>query len=301
MKNNQPLVSIIIVTWNRKEEILDALEAIGKQSYSNIEVVVVDNGSSDGTIEEIKRLYKSYKLVCLPSNIGCEEGFNVGIVNSTGSILIYLDSDAFFEDEGVQKIVDKFNDNPSLGIVDPRIYNFFSNSIQNEPKNWPPHDRIFTGCAVGIRREVIDNTGLRPGNYFIYASEADISIRALDFGYKIEHFKDILAYHKESPTKRLSPKFFYYNTRNNIWLIFKHYPLIPAFIELFNLLVINLFLSIKSLSIHYYLLGFLEGLIKLPIIIKNERKPLKRWYLGRLYPNISELLGILRKKYVKKN
>ena len=127
MKNNQPLVSIIIVTWNRKEEILDALEAIGKQSYNNIEVVVVDNGSSDGTIEEVRRLYKSYKLVCLPSNVGCEEGFNVGIVNSTGTILIYLDSDAFFEDEGIQKIVDKFNDNPSLGIVDPRIYNFFSN------------------------------------------------------------------------------------------------------------------------------------------------------------------------------
>ena len=77
--------------------------------------------------------------------------------------------------------------------------------------------------------------------------------------------------------------------------------MIPAFIELFNLLVINLSLSIKSFSIHYYLLGFLEGLIKLPIIIKNERKPLKRWYLGRLYPNISELLGILRKKYGKKN
>ena len=62
MKNNQPLVSIIIVTWNRKEEILDALSAIKKQTYDNIEVVVVDNGSSDGTVEEIRRQYKNYKF-----------------------------------------------------------------------------------------------------------------------------------------------------------------------------------------------------------------------------------------------
>ena len=136
----------------------------------------------------------------------------------------------FLKTKAFQKIVDKFNDNPSLGIVDP-VFITFPNSIQNEPKNWPPHDRIFTGCAVGIRREVIDNTGLRPENYFIYASEADISIRALDFGYKIEHFEDILAYHKESQQKTFT-KVFYYNTRNNIWLVFKHYPLIPAFIEL---------------------------------------------------------------------
>ena len=301
MKKNHPLVSIIIVTWNRKDDILDALDAIKRQTYSNLEVVVVDNGSTDGTVKEIRRLYKDYKLICLPSNVGCEEGFNVGIINSTGSILIYLDSDAFFEDDGISKIVDKFNNDSSLGIVDPRIYNFFSKSIQNEPKNWPPHDRIFTGCAVGIKKEVIENTGLRPKNYFIYVSENDISMRALDYGYKIEHFSDILAYHKESPIKRLSPKFYYYNTRNSIWLICKHYPLLPALRELIYLLLINFILSLKSFSLHYYFLGLFEGIFKLPTVIKNERKPLKKWYLGRLYPTIKEGIEIWKKKYGKSN
>ena len=301
MKKNQPLVSIIIVTWNRKNDILDALDDIKRQTYPHLEVIIVDNGSTDGTIQEVKRLYKDYKLICLPSNVGCEEGFNVGIVNSTGSILIYLDSDAFFEDNGISKIVDKFNKDSSLGIIDPRIYNFFSKSIQNEPKNWPPQDRIFTGCAVGIRREVIDNTGLRPKNYFIYGSEIDISMRALDYGYKIEHSSDILAYHKESPTKRLSKKFYYYNTRNSIWLICKYYPLFPALREMIYLLLINLALSLKSFSLHYYFWGLFEGIFKLPQIIKNERKPLKKWYLGRLYPTIKEGIKIWEKKYGKSN
>ena len=51
-------------------------------------------------------------------------------------------------------------------------------------------------------------------------------------------------------------------------------------------LIINFILSLRTLSLHYYFLGMFEGLIKLPSVIKNERKPLKKWYLGRIYPPI---------------
>ena len=297
--NNQ-LVSVIIVTWNRKDDILETLESLQRQTYSNLEVIIVDNGSSDGTVEEIRQLYPNYKLICLPSNVGCEEGFNIGIVNSTGSILVFLDSDAFFEDDGINKIVHKFNNDPSLGIVDPRIFNFFSKKIQNEPKNWPKHNR-FTGCAVGLKKELFDNVGLRPKNYFIYASEEDVGIRALDYGYKIQHFSNIVAYHKESPTTRLSSKFYYYNTRNVLWLICKHYPLLPAIREVIFHFTINFILSLKTLSLHYYFLGMIEGIFKLPLIIKNERKPLKKWYLGRIYPSGAQIIKIIIAKLGKKN
>jgi GT2 family glycosyltransferase len=153
--------------------------------------------------------FSDIKAIVLAGGFGRGEGFNVGIANSIGSILIFLDNDAFFEDDGITKIVDRFNKYPDLWIIDPRIYNYFSKEIQNEPKNWPLQDRMFTGCAVGIKKEVIDNKGRRPKNYFIYASEPDVCIRALDFGYKIEHFNDIVAYHKESPVNRFSSKFYY--------------------------------------------------------------------------------------------
>ena len=296
---NNPLVSVIIVTWNRKDDMVETLESLQKQTYQNLEVVIVDNGSTDDTVQFIKSKYPDYKLICLSSNVGCEEGFNVGIVNATGSILIFLDSDAFFEDEGIHKIVNKFNENQSLGIIDPRIYNYFSNSIQNEPNNWPKDHTMFTGCAAGFKKEVFDSIGLRPSNYFIYASEPDICIRALDYGYKIEHCSDIVAYHKESPKKRLSPKFYYYNTRNVIWLIVKFYPFLPLIREMIYHLIINFILSLRTLSLHYYFLGMFEGLIKLPSVIKNERKPLKKWYLGRIYPSNMDLLKIIYNKFSK--
>ena len=77
-KNNQPLVLLSLRTWNRKEEIW-CIRSYWKAIHNNIEVVVVDNGSSDGTIEEIKDYTKATSLYVYHLT-GCEEGFNVGIL-----------------------------------------------------------------------------------------------------------------------------------------------------------------------------------------------------------------------------
>ena len=75
MKKNQPLVSIIIVTWNRKNDILDALDDIKRQTYPHLEVIIVDNGSTDGTIQEVKRFDKLRVLKSKSANkaIGINE------------------------------------------------------------------------------------------------------------------------------------------------------------------------------------------------------------------------------------
>ena len=88
----KPLVSIIIVNWNRKEDLLFTLKKISVDTYTNLEVVIVDNGSNDGSTKEVPAKYPNYKYINLNSNLGCEEGYNVGVLNSKGEILIYLDS-----------------------------------------------------------------------------------------------------------------------------------------------------------------------------------------------------------------
>ena len=102
MKN--PLVSIIIVNWNRKEDLLFVLKKIHEDNtYENIEVIIVDNGSDDGSIIEVPKKYPNFKYINLSSNLGCEEGYNIGVLNSSGEILIYLDSDAYIEKGGIKK------------------------------------------------------------------------------------------------------------------------------------------------------------------------------------------------------
>jgi len=299
IKMKNPLVSIIIVNWNRKEDLLFTLKKISNDSYTNLEVVIVDNGSNDGSTKEVPAKYPNYKYINLNRNLGCEEGYNVGVLNSKGEILIYLDSDAYIENGGIDKMVDIFIQNSNIGIIDPLIINYHSKLPQNKPNNWPLKGTMFTGCAVALRRELINKIGLRPGNFFIYASEADVCIRTLDAGYEIRHSEDILAYHKESPVKRLSSKFFYFSTRNIIWLIFKYYPILPAIRELFVHLIWNFILAVKSRSLFQYIKGAVIGLLGIPKIMKNERKVLENWKRGRVYPSIGLILKILNNKFKK--
>lgn len=290
----RPLVSIIIVNWNRIDDMLFTLDKISSDPYPNLEVVIVDNGSEDGSRTEIPKKYPEYKYINLSTNLGCEEGFNVGILNSSGEVLIYLDSDAYIEKEGIGKMIDVFNEDSTIGIIDPLIINYHTKLPQNSGNNrWPLDGTMFTGCAVAFKREVIETIGLRPGNFFIYASEADVCIRALDAGFKIKHTANIIAVHKESPVKRLSSSFFYFSTRNVIWLIFKYYPIMPAFRELVKHLIWNFVLAWKSKNMYQYLRGVLAGFLGLPRVFRIERKVLKNWKRGRVYPSSALIMKFL--------
>ena len=204
MESSHPLVTIIILNWNRKKCLKETLESLSDITYDNYEVVVVDNASTDRSQEMVRNYFPKYKLINLPTNVGCEQGFNVGIVNAQGEILVFLDNDAFLESNAIDQFVAVFSRQPSTGIIDPKILNFYTNEIMYQT-GVRPSENIFTGCAFAITREVIDKIGLRPAEYFIYASEPEISMRVIDAGYKIVTDHSIVAYHKESPDMRLSP------------------------------------------------------------------------------------------------
>ena len=92
-----PLVSIIIVNWNRCEDVLETLQKLTYSNYKNIEVILVDNGSTDNSPKVLLEKFPHINLIALPNNIGCEDGNNVGILNANGEFLIFLDSDADIE------------------------------------------------------------------------------------------------------------------------------------------------------------------------------------------------------------
>jgi len=295
----QPLVSVVIVNWNRCDDVVETLTDLQSQTYQNIETIVVDNGSVDDSIITLEEKFPEVKLIKLPINIGCEDGFNVGILNSLGEIILFLDSDASIEKAGITKLVDKFTQDEDLGIVGPRIRRSYDNKVINEPKFWPISN-YFTACVVAFRASVFKKIGLRPGDYFIYASEPDIGMRAIDSGFKILHCKDIEGFHRESPVGRLSKKFYYYNTRNYFWLIWKHYPPVSAVYETLFLLVFNFIHSLKALAFFYYIHGLLDGLIGLNTHVRGKRKVLNRYNEARLFPGPKDLFKILALKFSKK-
>ena len=93
------LISIIIVNWNRIDDMRETLNSLESQTYRNYEIVVVDNGSTDDSKTKLPLEFPNIRLISVDKNLGCEEGFNIGMENSNGDIFFYLDSDASLDND----------------------------------------------------------------------------------------------------------------------------------------------------------------------------------------------------------
>ena len=96
-----PLVSVLIITWNRRDDVLAAVGSVCDQAYRNYEVIVVDNGSTDGTADALQQAYPAVTVVHLDRNTGVAEGRNAGITVAKGEIVFILDSDASLDREKI--------------------------------------------------------------------------------------------------------------------------------------------------------------------------------------------------------
>src|SRR5471030_2979179 len=123
--SNTPLVSIVSICWNRKADICESLRKIREIDYDNLEVILVDNYSTDGTIEEIEENFKEVKLIRMFKNIGIE-AYNIGFKNARGKYIVIIDDDSFPHQQAVKRMVDKFENDEKLGIVAFDVRNFYN-------------------------------------------------------------------------------------------------------------------------------------------------------------------------------
>jgi glycosyltransferase involved in cell wall biosynthesis len=208
-----PLISVIIITWNRKRDVLETVQSIFEQAYQNFEIIVVDNGSNDDTVETIRQVYPQVRLVALDRNMGATIGRNAGIVVALGDIIFCLDSDASPGLETLTNIVRRFQSDPILGVINTKIVNAYTREIDHTAgwayteRNRADQDQEFlsfsfseTGCA--IRKEVFDRVGLFWDMLFFGGEGLDYSVRVWDAGFKIIYYPKAIVYHRVSPQMR---------------------------------------------------------------------------------------------------
>jgi glycosyltransferase involved in cell wall biosynthesis len=128
-----PLVSVLIVTWNRKEDVLETVRSVYEQEYRNFEIVVVDNGSSDGTVENVRQVFPVVKVVALDRNMGISSGRNAGIRVARGDIIFCLDSDASLAPDTLTNLVLRFQAEPELGVINSKIINAYTRELDRGP------------------------------------------------------------------------------------------------------------------------------------------------------------------------
>ncbi|MGE5342774.1 MAG: glycosyltransferase family 2 protein [Candidatus Omnitrophota bacterium] len=252
-------VSVVMLSYNRKKDVAEGVEALLKQDYANIEIIVVDNGSTDGTAQMVQHQYTGrVNLIALEENLGVA-AYNIGFNQAEGEYIVILDDDSFPEKKAISRMVEEFEKNEELGIVafDVRNYHDYQNcqTLANGP---PTTNRVFSryqlafnGAGVGIRKTCIREVGGYPEEFFLYWNEQDLSIRVLDAGYKIQWFPDIISLHKYSPSNRESWRAPFYYTRNLYWLIWKYFPIKKVIFNTLQLIYFALYNILDQRTLVY--------------------------------------------------
>jgi GT2 family glycosyltransferase len=241
-----PKVSIIILNWNGKEDTIECLESLKKITYSNYEILLVDNGSTDGSVEWFKKLYPTIKIIENDKNLGFAEGNNVGIeyaLKSHFDYVLLLNNDTTVSPDFLDKMIPVIESERNIGIVGPKIMNYFNPEIvqsygvkvnlwtvssHNLQLNDIRIDEKYInvdyvqGCAILIKRDVIDQIGLLDKKYFLYGEEKDLCFRARESGFYIACIPSATIWHKESvSSKKVSGLKIYFMERNRFLFINK--------------------------------------------------------------------------------
>jgi GT2 family glycosyltransferase len=214
-------MSIVMITYNRKDELKKCLGSLSNQIKKPDEVIVVDNNSTDGTVEMLKKKFPQVKIIILPENKGLCFAANVGFKNSHGKYVGIIESDMTLTSNWVEEVIKEFERNPKAGIVCPYFlhwskYGWVDCEFETED------DYIFmTNGSFAIRKDIFDKTGqnLYDSEYFLYAQEEELSARVFNLGYKIKRIRTAKSFHKPSVSHaRIRFKMWqFYNLRNNFW------------------------------------------------------------------------------------
>jgi len=280
----QPLVSIVMLAWNRKEEVEIGLNELRKLTYPNVELIVVDNGSKDGTAAMVYEKFPEVTVVRLHANTGMT-GYNVGFATARGKYVAMLDDDSHLAPESVETMVKLWEDesNRDVAVMAFRVMNPHLGSLvthlweERLVPTEPGREReitSFAACGAAIRRDVLDECGYFDDDFFIYATEDDLAIRLWDAGYKIIYEPRCLSYHRESRQQR-SWKRYGRGFRNAAWFNLKHLPwrfLPTVFVRnLFWLMVRGI--RFRSFAYFFYgLVGYFQGYLQCRTALRKRRR-----------------------------
>ena len=281
--NDKTFLSFVIVTFNRIDELIECIESIKRQTYQEYEIVLVDNKSTDHTVEVVTRQFPDVKLICADTNLGVPGARNVGILHAKGDITIFIDDDCIIRDNYFCENVNQFfNENKETGILALKIVNYFTNKVHGLEF---PHRNMkliyrefettyFVGAGFAVRREVFEKVGTLYEAYFYSLEEMDFSWRALEADYKIVYSPDFIVYHKASPLARPSWRKIYYSTRNRFWFCFTFLPWYYILTHLTVWMIFFFLASLRSNQLSMFFSGIFSGIKHLPRL-KNRRKKYK--------------------------
>jgi GT2 family glycosyltransferase len=251
IQNCQLLVSIVIVSYNSKKDLFRCLKAIQSQSYSPIEVIVVDNASSDESAEFVERNYPTVKLIRNIENSGYAGGNNLGFAVAQGDYIFMLNPDTEMDTLCVERLANTLMRNEKIGICGAKLlllshpdtlqhaggrYHVLGISVDrgmlerdNGQYDLQEEVTFVCGAALMFKKKLLLEIGEFDKSFFMYHEEVDFCIRALLHNYSVVYVPTAIVYHKsaffaEISNEKSNPIVVFHKHKNTYIILLKNFP-----------------------------------------------------------------------------
>jgi GT2 family glycosyltransferase len=306
------LISIVFLNYNRLQETRITVEKLLKcrDKLNEIEIIAVDNDSTDGTREYLCQVGNNdMKTLLLDRNYGIE-GYNKGFEISKGDVMIVLDDDSHVETDTIKRVKELFTNDKNLAIVAFKI-------IDGDGKRFntwhiPSTDVFqesfaFVGCGFAIRKNVFKEIGFYPVDFFLYHNEIYVSMQTKLKGYKVVYDPQCVAVHRTTGQARDPSRRIYYSLRNSLILIWMYYPFFIAAYMIVSRIIISFSLAFFYSKVSVAakaLFDFISSKPKRIPLPKRERLLLKPFFFeNSILHRVRFFLtkGVLKNKLMPNN
>jgi len=239
-------ISVIVLNFNGKDLLKECLTSLREQTYKDFEVILVDNSSTDSSIEYVKNNFPEVKILALEKNVGFCKGNNEGIKISQGEYIVLLNNDTKVDHFWLEELYRAILGNPQVGFCASKIifcsdqenidtagdgYSlcgapFKRGHLENRDK-YNKEEEVFGACAAATiyRKSMLNDIGLLDEDFFMGFEDSDLSFRAQLKGYKCLYVPTAIVFHRVSATiGKLSNRQVYYGQRNVEYVYIKNMP-----------------------------------------------------------------------------
>lgn len=239
------LASVIIPNWNGAQHLPVCMDALRDQTFDGFHTIVVDNGSTDGSLDLLRQGYPEVEIISLPHNLGFAGGSNAGLRAARGENLLVLNNDTQVTPTWLAELLGALERHPQAGMATPKVKLWDdrsrlhttgdyvrTNGIPDSRGVWQldtgqydDQEFVFgaAGVAPAFRRSMLEDIGLFDEDFGSYCEDVDLSWRAQLAGYRCVYAPNSVLYHKVSATGSGPIRSFYVG-RNTIWTLVKNLP-----------------------------------------------------------------------------
>ncbi len=295
-----PYVTVVVPNWNGERFLNLCLTSLRRQSFKDFETIVVDNGSTDASLDFIKENFPEVRVVSLDQNRGFSAAVNAGIQASQAEYVVLLNNDTEVDPGWLEALVRAAETYPEAGLFASKLVDFHDHRILDgagdalrrsglpyrighgelDHKQFEKETFVFGACAAGAlyRRAMFEEIGLFDEDFFSNCEDGDLSFRAQLFGYRCLYVPGSVVYHIGSAStggKRSSTNT-RLGTQNSLNLLVKNLPtalvwrLLPSLLagQLSRLVIISLFFG----RLRAYLSGLAGAWHLLPQMLKKRKE-----------------------------